>query len=398
MRPLRTTTTGDRMSDLNKAITAITDPLLKIESNASPDDLIIASLRRVLAEAGPRQVDVLRACAIPRWFDLGVLAVLRGRADGNERVLELLRGYSFVRELGDGRYAYQDVVRKALLDEWQAERPDELRAISQRLSEYFAERAQAAMPEQRTLPKGPPQPATINPTPTGAWELWSREALYHQLLADPSAGMAALCAAFDQAESTYRLADAEALLQMTYGMRLSETDRLRVRYMRARLERAALRLDEAYKRLEALLGEPALDPELAAEAQETLGDVLAEQGQWARAIELYRGCLTYFQQNRQDQAAARVMLRLGEAYHGIGSTTGGWHVAAYPASDFWRAFGQAWYWLLSLPFYLVAAFLRRTPWTLPRPRYVAAYENWLLIRIYRTAQEWYGRAREAFAD
>jgi len=384
------------MSDLNKAITAITDPLLKIDSNASPDGLIIASLRRVLAEAGPRQADVLRACAIPRWFDLGVLAVLRGRDDGNERVLELLRGYSFVREPDEGRYAYQDVVRKALLDEWQAERPDELRAISQRLSEYFAERAQVAMPEQRTLPKGP-SPFTINSTPTGAWELWSREALYHQLLADPSAGMTRLSAAFDQAESTYRLADAEALLQMTYDAQLSAGDRLRVRYMRARLERAALRLDEAYKQLDTLLGEPALDPQLAAEAQETLGDVLAEQGQWARAIELYRGCLSYFQQNDQAQAAARVMLRLGEAYQGIGSTTGGWHVAAIPPSGLGHALGQAWYWLLSLSFYLVAAFLRRTPWTLPRPRYVAAYENWLLIRIYRTAQDWYGRALAAFA-
>src|SRR5437868_5260559 len=102
------------MSDLKRAITSITDPLLRLDASAAPDDLIIASLQRVLAEAGPRQADVLRACAIPRWFDVEVLAVLRGRSDGNERVLELLRGYSFVRDLGAGRYAYQDVVRKAL--------------------------------------------------------------------------------------------------------------------------------------------------------------------------------------------------------------------------------------------------------------------------------------------
>ena len=95
---------------LNKEITSITDPLLKMV-DTSPDALIVASLQRVLDEAGPRQAEVLRRCAIPHWFDLGVLAMLRERDDGNERVLELLRGYSFVRQLGDQRYAYHDAVR-----------------------------------------------------------------------------------------------------------------------------------------------------------------------------------------------------------------------------------------------------------------------------------------------
>ena len=56
----------------------------------TPDDFVFAlkgsrfcTNRRVLAEAGPRQADVLRACAIPRWFDLGVMTVLRGRPDGS---------------------------------------------------------------------------------------------------------------------------------------------------------------------------------------------------------------------------------------------------------------------------------------------------------------------------
>ena len=83
----------------------------------SQDNLIIATFRCVLAEAGPRQAEVMRACAVPRWFDLAVLELLRGRADGNERVLELLRGYSFVRPLGAGRFAYSAEVRAALLED-----------------------------------------------------------------------------------------------------------------------------------------------------------------------------------------------------------------------------------------------------------------------------------------
>jgi len=76
------------------------------------DNLIVATFRHLLAEAGPRQAEVMRACAVPRWFDLAVVELLRGRADGNERVLELLRGYSFVRPLGTGRFAYSAEVRK----------------------------------------------------------------------------------------------------------------------------------------------------------------------------------------------------------------------------------------------------------------------------------------------
>ena len=38
------------------------------------DNLIVATFRRLLAEAGPRQAEVMRACAVPRWFDLAVLA------------------------------------------------------------------------------------------------------------------------------------------------------------------------------------------------------------------------------------------------------------------------------------------------------------------------------------
>src|SRR5919202_1395985 len=97
---------SDRLSQKISALTSA----LQI-ATTSANNLVIDSFQRVLAEAGPRQAEVLRRCAIPRWFDPGVLAVLRERADGNERVLELLAGYSFVRPIGDGRYAYQDEVR-----------------------------------------------------------------------------------------------------------------------------------------------------------------------------------------------------------------------------------------------------------------------------------------------
>src|SRR5262249_14617537 len=151
----------------------------------------VATFRRLLAEAGPRQAEVMRACAVPRWFDPGVLRLLRGRDDGNERVLELLRGYSFVRPLGAGRLAYSAEVRAALLEEWRAERPSELRALHERLAAYFADRD--------TPSAGPQRPPAAATQPSGSRALWQREALYHQLTFDPRAGMERLRAAFDQA-------------------------------------------------------------------------------------------------------------------------------------------------------------------------------------------------------
>jgi tetratricopeptide (TPR) repeat protein len=90
------------------------------------------------------------------------------------------------------------------------------------------------------------------------------------------------------------------------------------------------------------------------------------------------------------------MLRLGEAYQGLALNTGGWHVPAYPRNRLWNMIGRIWNFLLSLPFLIIGSFLRRTPWTLPRPEHLGSYQNWLLVRIYRTAQDWYDRARVAF--
>ncbi|MFN8500769.1 hypothetical protein [Kouleothrix sp.] len=362
------------------------------EHYAQADALIAATFGRVLDEVGPRQAVVLRRCAIPRWFDAEVLAVLRERADGNDRVLAALAAYSFVRPLGEGRYAYQADVRAALLAEWRSAAPGELAAINARLADHFAARAAAEAGRELSLPN-----LTLTVRPRGDWELWEREALYHRLQADPAAGLAQLRAAFDQAESTYRLADAEALLQAAAEVPLDAGGARWLRYMRARLARSSLRLDDAASQLKALLAEPGLDPALAAATREALGDTLAEQGQWARAIELYRESLEFYQSEGERRRAAEVMLRLGDAYRGLGVNTGGWYVPAFAQNRVLAALGRAWYWLLALPFALLAPLLVRAGRELPRPALLGAYQNWLLARIYRTAQGWYAQARAAFA-
>jgi len=355
------------------------------------ENLIVTTFRSLLSEAGPRQAEVMRACAVPRWFDVAVLAVLRGREDGNERVLELLRGYSFVRPLGAGRYAYQDEVRAALLDEWRALQPAELRALNGRLAAHFAGRAAAADVDQERAPD-----AAIGVLPGGDWALWQREALYHQLMLDPRAGMDLLRAEFDQAEASSRLADCEALIQTAQEAPIDANDRLWLSYLHARLDRLALRLAAAAEQLTTILARPDLDPALAARVRQTLGEVLAETGQWVGATALYRRSLQYFAQTGDLPKAAEVMLLLGEAYEGLGDDTGGWHVPAYPRNRLGRALGRIWSWLQSLPFGLIVVVLRAAGVAMPQARYLGPYQNWPLIWLYRTADDWYRRARAAF--
>ncbi|HEU4322836.1 MAG TPA: hypothetical protein VFS21_06765 [Roseiflexaceae bacterium] len=380
--------------DMSRRIDTMAGTLIKLNLTAKVGDLVVATVQQVLAEAGPRQAEVLRRCAIPHWFDADVLRVLRERDEGNQAILEQLAEYSFVRPLDDGRFAYHEEVRQMLLKEWRDSRPDDLRMLNARLADYFQERALASAPN-RSLPKNIPF-MTLSAAPTGDWEICARESIYHRLQADQEVGLRALRAEFDNVESAHRLADAEALLQMTRDVPLDPHGKQVITYLRARAERAALRLEQAEQLLDQLYGPGLSDQRLLAEVGMTLGEVLAETGKWVRAITLYERSLAFFQSADMRYEAATTMLRIGEAYQEIGLNTGGWHVAALPQNPVWNTLGRLWWWVLALPFALLLRLSSRMRDALPLPGILASYQNWLLVWTYRTAQRWYADARAAF--
>lgn len=393
--------------NLATQITQITDPLLRVAKakGDAPALLVTTLLDNVLRDAGPRQADVLRRCAIPHWVDAGVIGVLRERPDGNDRVMDKLRDYSFVRPIGPDRYAYHDQVRQALLAEWRTTNPELLRAIHLQLYNYFDTLCRdGASPRVGDNAARNDQPRAMHAM--GMWDLWRREALYHLLCADSDRGLTALQDEFDTLLRGHRLAEAEALLQMTDDVPMPGRALLLVRYLTARLAQGGLRLSAASQELEALRTENGLAGELAAQVDQTLAEVYAETGEWVRATALYRRSLAYWQghersepdaaRQRAARASANVMLLLGEAYFGLASNTGGWYVAATPPSPVMRWLVALWEWLLRVPFVVIAWFLRSTRWQLPKPHYCAQYQNWLLIRLYRTAQEWFGAASDLF--
>lgn len=381
---------------LTSEINEITDPLLHMRMGATPQERIVTSLHYVLRDAGPRQANVLRRCAIPRWFDADVLRVLRGKDDGNDHLLSVLAGYSFVRPVNHTRYSYHEAVRAVLLQEWRAEHPDEFHEINQQLADYFQQRADQLMSPIQYAQRRVAYIA-IHTTSVDERELCIREAIYHRLIVNPEAGMAQLRATFDDAEAAHRLGDAEALIQLGSDVDLPEPQQQWVAYLQARVDRAALRLDDAAARLNTLRA-ASTEPLLAARVQQTLGEVYAETGRWVQASELYRMCLHYFQAHDLRQDVALTLLRLGETYQEMGRFSGGWHVPAYPQSRFWRSLGLLWNWLLAVPFFIVTWLLGSRRYRLPRPRILASYQNWLLTWLYRTSIRWFTRARAAYSE
>ena len=135
---------------------------------------------------------------------------------------------------------------------------------------------------------------------------------------------------------------------------------------------------------------------LEAQAQQSLGEIYAETGRWVAATECYQRARTSFEQAGNQQAVGEVWRLLGEAYQALGTSTGGWHVPAYPQNRFWRGAGELWTWLLSLPFYLITPLMRSAGSLMPRPHFLASYRNWTLIWLYRTAATCYQRAHTVF--
>ncbi len=237
---------------LHKEITSITDPLIKMVA-ASPDELIIASLRQVIVESGPRQAEVLRRCAIPRWFDIDVLAVLRERQDGNERVLDLLRSAQLCAR-ARRRALCLPGCRARYLAEGMAgaaprrparDQPAAGRALRRAGEAHHTEHARAAS-------KGP-LPTTINATPQRPVEpLGARGALpraYGRPAGWPGTapGRPSISWRRHTAWPTPRRCSRWPAM-----CRSTRPARLWLLYLRARIERAALRLDEASDQIDAI--------------------------------------------------------------------------------------------------------------------------------------------------
>ncbi|EFO79843.1 tetratricopeptide domain-containing protein [Oscillochloris trichoides DG-6] len=348
-------------------------------------------LSPLFASMSPAQTELLRRCAIPRWFDASVLRVLREHEQGNEALLAELRQLSCVHELGDGRLAFLPEVRSLLLKEWEQQRHDELIQIHRRLYSYFSNRTTPPGSTRRAMSLLP-ESSLLSVIPISLQsDLFQREALYHLIHADPLRGIDELRAIFNTLARNHRLVDAELLLQAVDSGLLNSLQQRWIQYMRARIEQNSLNLHGATQQYEALRSMPDLDPELRAETNRALAEVYAEMGQWGRSIRLYKQSLDYFMRTNNQRASADTMVLLGEAYQGLGLRMGSWHLPT--ASSYGQRVGL---WLIGLPFQILSLLLGSQERLLPLPSYCAHYQNWFLIRFFNTARDWFIQARKLY--
>jgi len=275
-----------------------------VQSGLPPDQLRTEVTRRLVQRAEAEEPEwgaLLRAAAIPRRLDEGVVGVLRGApddADGNRAALQRLAAFPFVLPDPEGRsYALHEEVRAVLLADWQA---PERRARYVELSRTLYDHAQAEDHD---------------------WEV-----LYHRFVFDPDGAFGEFEWRFSDANKFYRRAECGALLVATEEQEreLGQDQRRWLRYYRARLAQVLDRWAEAEAGYRELLAEWPPSPPAPLPTQgegrlrtwtlHSLGLALDSQGKWAEAGEMYQGALRGWRELGDRYNESRTLSNLGFVY------------------------------------------------------------------------------------
>jgi len=124
-----------------------------LSQGLSEEEIARALLDLTLQAAPPDLADAVRVCALPAWFDTGVLALLTDQND--EEAAALLKqgaAFSFVLPRERGGYVYHEATRARLLDWW---REPEHRQRFATLNDLLAHIYLALAREQRPRLSGP---------------------------------------------------------------------------------------------------------------------------------------------------------------------------------------------------------------------------------------------------
>lgn len=293
---------------------------------ANPEKEIITRLVVQIRDNQPELAEAIQYCAIPRRFDAEIIGVLRQAPEDremNERLLERVLSFSFVRTRTGGFYAYDDSTRDALLEDWSENRQEQFDLLNQYLVAYYQKRYERTKVLARDLVAVAPivgkansnrylQLASAAETRLVAPLL---EALYHETLRSAEAGYNLFQQCFLDYESKRRLTICDSLLTATrsYLERLPpHSGRGKwlkwIQYWKARLERELRRSKEAERLLFELLRQ--LDQTPKTKANEytqlrlwtlsELGLALQEQSKLKEASDKYLGAVTLAEKTLED--------------------------------------------------------------------------------------------------
>lgn len=350
----------------------------RLPEEPDKDRLLEILVKGILEKAEAPIPETLRVAAIAEWFDAALLADLLGTTTGVDDRLADLQVYSFVYADERGHLRFSPTVRQVLLKTW-AEQPTEFRELHDRAARHFDERARhAADPRER--------------------EELERQAVGHWLVIDERAGRDRLRALFEENEDSYRLAACELLLQRAEAVEdLTDLTQAWLRYLQGRLALARNDYEGSADLFDALLKETDPGSELHALAGWSLGQVAAEQGEWAKAIDRYESNLQYFTGQKDRVREGQVMLALGDVHLQQARALGGpIRPQLLRRRGRWRFVEAIPAFLVALPFVVYAWAIRRWRF-LPPVHHGMNYRNWTLVRLLLTAAEWYRDAESLLA-
>jgi len=95
-------------------------------------------MKRVWERLDKDVAEVVWLCAVPRWFDAGMIRALKGREDSSQALLDRITEYrSFVKPHSPRGYEYHEIVRQLLLDKWRRDDPDRYWELNEQAAEFY---------------------------------------------------------------------------------------------------------------------------------------------------------------------------------------------------------------------------------------------------------------------
>jgi tetratricopeptide (TPR) repeat protein len=390
------------MADLS-----LLEGLDRLRPGQSLEEALVAS---AVEHAEPVEAEALQAAAIPLAFDAEMLGALLGSPEqAPVLVPRLVANHSFINP-SNGHFAYHEVARRAILANLRRDSAARFRQLNVAAARFYESKAAAALPGV-------------------ARDGFQRNAMYHLLAAggeEEARGYSLLRELFDQAEQGYQVDVAYLLLQLTqeHYNDLARDHQLGVQWLQGRLARL-LKLRSQKDRFEALRqfllplmaapGGVAQSPDDAArltagsafgvdiailravlianppaalrpQVELSLAMALADDEEWAEAIELGKAAALAFHVARLPYDEARAQIEIARAYAGLARAARGARVVR-PALE--SVFVNA--------LYQAVAFMERLPiliylliWLGPRivftaPTQVARDQDWVVARLFVTA-------------
>jgi len=143
-------------------------------------------MKRVWERLDKGVVEAVWLCAVPRWFDAGMIRTLKEVEDGSQALLDKIIQYRcFVKPHSPSGYEYHEIVRQLLLDKWQRDDPAQYIELNERAAKFYEKRLQKIEQTGRKFSE--------------EWQRLMLERVYHRLRLNRKEGLRLFDKEFDLA-------------------------------------------------------------------------------------------------------------------------------------------------------------------------------------------------------